>query len=630
MVLSLALAMLGLVAPTPAPLAYAALSSIRIDGHGWGHGRGLGQWGAYGYAVDHGWTSAQILDHFYGGTVASNTPNTDISVRLTAMNGADLLVTSGADFTIGGVRISGGSAGRLTRRPDGRYELFTRYGCGQPDAWYAGIVQPQAISAFADPGNDVGKMLQVCQPDGAVRAYRGTLRLTYSDGQQRSVNTLPLEQYLRGVVPREVPASWGDAAGGRGMQALQAQSVAARSYARAEGGEGGQRFPDAKTCDSTTCQVYGGAGLNGARIEDPRTDAAIAQTAGLVRRFPSGALARTEFSASTGGYTAGGDFPAVPDEGDTRSPYHSWSTTVSGQQLSAAFGVGVVQDVTVTARNGLGSGGGRATQVKITGSSGSVTVTGAQFRTALGLRSDWFFLTPVQEPATEWHQRNSLTTGTADNSFRFGPPQAQGVACDWRGTGVDTPGTFNDGAWAIRLANATGPTDIDLAYGSPGDIPLCGDWDGDGVVGIGVYRPSTYTFYLRNTVSTGVADVSISFGNRGDRPVVGDWDGDGSTSIGVFRPSNVTFYLSNSLSSGRADGEIPFGNSTDTPVTGSWNGGRFTTIGVYRPGTFYLKTSNFPGPTDLVVGFGGWGDRPVVGDWDGDNVTEPGIIRPPS
>ena len=46
---------------------------IELTGRGWGHGRGLGQYGAYGYAQQ-GWTSTQILDHFYGGTTSGQVP----------------------------------------------------------------------------------------------------------------------------------------------------------------------------------------------------------------------------------------------------------------------------------------------------------------------------------------------------------------------------------------------------------------------------------------------------------------------------------------------------------------------------------------------------------------------------
>ena len=58
-------------------------ASVVIDGHGYGHGIGLSQWGAYGYAVDLGWSSAQILDHYYGGTVAGAVaPGEQMTVRL--------------------------------------------------------------------------------------------------------------------------------------------------------------------------------------------------------------------------------------------------------------------------------------------------------------------------------------------------------------------------------------------------------------------------------------------------------------------------------------------------------------------------------------------------------------------
>ena len=73
-------------ATTPAPVV--------LDGHGNGHGVGLSQWGAYGYAVDKGWTSAQILDHYYGGTVAGTVPTTtSVRVRLQHLDGAQTAVS---------------------------------------------------------------------------------------------------------------------------------------------------------------------------------------------------------------------------------------------------------------------------------------------------------------------------------------------------------------------------------------------------------------------------------------------------------------------------------------------------------------------------------------------------------
>ncbi|MEZ5251643.1 MAG: hypothetical protein R2713_21260 [Ilumatobacteraceae bacterium] len=74
------------VATTASPVA-AGPASLDLVGHGNGHGIGMSQWGAYGYAADHGWSAAQILDHYYGGTVAGTTDATNITVRLMNLDG---------------------------------------------------------------------------------------------------------------------------------------------------------------------------------------------------------------------------------------------------------------------------------------------------------------------------------------------------------------------------------------------------------------------------------------------------------------------------------------------------------------------------------------------------------------
>ncbi|WNB86313.1 SpoIID/LytB domain-containing protein [Cellulomonas sp. ATA003] len=203
-----------------------------------------------------------------------------------------------------------------------------------------------------------------------------------------------------GVVPRESPASWGSLAGGRGMEALKAQAVAARSYALS-----GSRPSGATTCDTTACQVYRGAafqpfGQPRESLEAANTDTAIAATSGEVRVRANGAVVRTEFSSSTGGWTAGGEFPAVVDEGDdtSRNPNHRWVTTQAGSaatfsaaDVAARLGVQGIRSMTVTGRNGLGAGGGRVTEVTVVDGAGrSRTYTGNQVRVALNLRSDWF------------------------------------------------------------------------------------------------------------------------------------------------------------------------------------------------------------------------------------------------
>jgi peptidoglycan hydrolase-like amidase len=102
------------------------------------------------------------------------------------------------------------------------------------------------------------------------------------------------------------------------------------------------------------------------------------------------------YSASSGGYTAFNSvlkFPVVTDDGDStpNNPYHTWTTTLTAAAVQAAYpSIGTFSGITVVARNGAGEWGGRVTAVTVQGRSGGVTVTGDQFRSAMGLRSTWF------------------------------------------------------------------------------------------------------------------------------------------------------------------------------------------------------------------------------------------------
>lgn len=357
----------------------AADSTIAISGHGYGHGRGLAQWGSYGYATEYDWDYARILSHYYSKTTSGFIGDPWISVRLTSLDNIAPELASSVAYTVGPYQVVGGQSAQLSRNSNGTWQLTTRLGCGGPVTSSVPVTDP--VMRPYQYSEIVGEMLTTCAPEH--RTYRGHVGVVW-DGGIRTVNYLTVQHYLRGVVPRESPASWGSAAGGRGMQSLMAQAVAARSYSWAE-----NRTWYAKTCDTTSCQVYGGAALEGRFIEDPATDTAVNTTYGQVRLL-GGNVARTEFSSSSGGYTAGGTFPAVSDDGDTASPYHNWNTTVATSTIESVFGVGLLQELAVISRNGLGADGGRVLTVRISGTARSVTVTGEQFRSSLGLLSDWF------------------------------------------------------------------------------------------------------------------------------------------------------------------------------------------------------------------------------------------------
>ena len=86
-------------------------------------------------------------------------------------------------------------------------------------------------------------------------------------------------------------------------------------------------------------------------------------------------------------------------------------------------------------------------------------------------------------------------------------------------------------------------------------IPLAGDWDGSGRDGIGLYSPSTSTFYLREATQLqgpndkGFADFTLNYGvgGKGFLPVAGDWNADGRDGIGLYDQATATFLLRNAL-----------------------------------------------------------------------------------
>ncbi len=410
-------ALAGLLAPatlTATPAA-AAEPTVTIDGRGWGHGRGMSQYGALGYAVDHGWDWRQILGHYYSNTTEGALPDgRPISVALTAMGTGDTIVQREDGELKTSATGDATAPAWLVRPVDGsRYEVFSGPGCAGP--WTSrATVSTTEVRVFNPLGQDDSvhhsQLLQVCEPNGGRHWYRGDIRARRSGSVNRTVNVTTVERYLRGVVPRESPASWASAGGGRGAHALRAQAVAARSYAEAEDRTSSY---GADTCDTTSCQVYAGAwradpGRGPATMEDSRTDQAIADTRNVVRVWPGGAVARTEFSSSTGGWTAGGTFPAVQDLGDAtaNNQNHTWRSQLKVSAIEATYRqIGRFTGIQVTQRNGLGADGGRVLRVVIRGTGGQVSITGNEFRTAFGaaanctsttgtqsvcIKSDWF------------------------------------------------------------------------------------------------------------------------------------------------------------------------------------------------------------------------------------------------
>lgn len=400
-------------------------ASYVIYGRGYGHGRGLSQYGSYGWATVHGWSWQQILDFYYGGATGNvvapiDNPNDTIRIWLSAMGTSQTGVVADVQNA---VFLEDPVPGRVWTSLVARevsekvYRVWgsttRRCSLSSQDPVSVGFELIGDVAEAAsfttqvgqDPAAAPTQTIGVCEPKSErahrVRYYRGIIRaLNNSRNENRTINVTTMESYLRGVVPRESPASWGDTAGGAGMNALRAQSVAARSYAATE-----TRYPGlANTCDSQDCQVYLGAALREGvseqpyNLEDPRTDLAIAETAGVVIRGRNGAVVRTEFSSSNGGRTAGGIFTAQADAGDlsANSALMVWTRSVSAAQLQQKYPqIGTLTAIT-TAHDGQGGDwNGYTTEVTITGTSSAVKMSGWAFRTAFGLPAPWYGVTPI-------------------------------------------------------------------------------------------------------------------------------------------------------------------------------------------------------------------------------------------
>jgi stage II sporulation protein D len=211
-------------------------------------------------------------------------------------------------------------------------------------------------------------------------AYRGALIVHRRAGKLTVVNRLPLDRYLRGVVPWEMPDDWHP-------QALRAQAVVARSYALATLKPGAlfDLYSD------TRSQVYGGI-----EAEAVPTNRAIGATAGRVLLW-NGRVATTFYHSTSGGQTVsiGEAWPratpvpylvSVADPHDRLSKHHRWGPVrLTPAEVGRRLGAPAVRDLLVAR-----GPSGRAAAVTLRGRNGARRIPSQDFRRALDLRSTWF------------------------------------------------------------------------------------------------------------------------------------------------------------------------------------------------------------------------------------------------
>ena len=357
--------------------SYSVPSSGRLalTGHGFGHGHGMSQYGAQG-AARRGLSAQQILAFYYPGTTTASATGT-IRVRIWADSDNDVRVVPASGLRVRDTH-DGASYALPTTAGIRTWRLRTVSGKAVLDydngAWHSYLPGGRPL---VGEGEFYGPASVVLRVAGTTRAYRGALRLSSAD----TVNVVSLDDYVKGVVPREMPASWLPAA-------VQAQAVAARTYGAWDRAQHASRYY--QTCDTTACQVYGGVGS-----EDSRSNQAVVATARQVLYY-QGSPAFTQFGSSSGGWLAAGSRPylvakADPYDGFSGNSVHTWTTTLTRATIQRAYpSIGTLQRVRVTRRDGNGDWYGRVEEMVLDGSRSDVTISGTTFRSKFGLRSQWF------------------------------------------------------------------------------------------------------------------------------------------------------------------------------------------------------------------------------------------------
>lgn len=429
------------------PQAALADSVFTITGHGWGHGVGMGQYGAQGYALN-GWTHDRILARYYTGTALGQAPPQDVRVLL--QDGRQQVVASSdaglviSDEGGAGQRLLAGPARVTVTRDETGFMLLDETGKTIDSGWTG----PVAVAAATGPVTLVGSAI-----GGTInRSYRGRLRVFVNQaGALATANVVGLEGYLKGVVASEMPSTWEP-------EALQAQAVAARSYALAtrKSGASFDLYPDDRS------QVYGGV-----QAERESTSAAVDATTGQIVT-KDGAVVVTYFSSTTGGRSANIEevfsnadpspvFVSVDDPYDTISPYHDWTVTKTAAQV--ATGLKYAGSVTALAVDAYPSG--RVKAVTADGTGGTVVYTGATARTRLGLRSTWFAVggPPPRVAAASQQAGNPITLKA----------KVDGARVDLHGLALPGTATLqapDGGSWRDLSTHAVGP-DGALAFRRP-------------------------------------------------------------------------------------------------------------------------------------------------------------------
>lgn len=233
------------------------------------------------------------------------------------------------------------------------------------------------------------------------RSYRGFFYLVENNNKADIVNHVQLQDYLYGVVPREMP-TWGTS-----VESLKAQALAARTYAVIN--RNSHSSQGYGLCDTVECQVYGGYHIRDDIGENPNSNRAVNETINEVITH-NGRMVSTHYHANSGGHTESSEYVwenALAYERGKSDPYSlnttdsTWERTISLTEIeqklkNAGHNVGQLYDIKILNR----TPSGRANDLQLIGSNGELDIKATAFRSALGgtiIRSTWFDISRIDE-----------------------------------------------------------------------------------------------------------------------------------------------------------------------------------------------------------------------------------------
>ena len=407
-------------------------------GSGFGHGLGMSQYGAQGYATGAAGpplTGEQIIQKYFPGTafqfpdvsrpfvrVLLSQPSSQSRYRCgdnTYFAGSFGDVISDGGFTVLDETANNAKIGEAVGAQKWQFvavagtDIIRAYNNGGSSSVLVREIHTSGAQGFAVVPKDPAQPLRFVQKDTPTHAgiYRGNFRFTNLGGTLRVINAVTYDDYVRGVISYEMPKSWHP-------EALKAQALAARSYAYASYRGGAA---DYDVSDDQSSQCYGGTAA-----ESPQTEAAVAATAGKLVTY-NGVIVKTYFSSSDGGYTIdwgcfennikkiNGVWQCTPDPNQPylraiadpadrlvaspANPRASWSVQFTGAEMRSkvltcnGVDIGELQGVDVS--NQSPPVVGHVVSVKIIGSLNTIEVSANQFlRNCLGLRSTMVRLSP--------------------------------------------------------------------------------------------------------------------------------------------------------------------------------------------------------------------------------------------